>query len=65
MDELLIPLNTNISLELNYDSPIDNKNRLIRSILEYNSASETAKKLLPLILADLCGIYGVPVRAAT
>jgi len=65
MDELWMPLNANVSFELNYDSHLDNKPRLIRSAIECGSPAETAKILLPLILADLCSIYGVSPKLST
>lgn len=64
MDELWMPLNANVSFELRYDSIRDDKPRLIRSAIEYGSTAETAKTLLPLVLADLCTIYGVSPKLA-
>ncbi|CDW74137.1 UNKNOWN [Stylonychia lemnae] len=65
MDSFLVPQSTNISMEVSYDSPIDDKNRLIRTSIDFQSTSETAKMIIPFVLEDICNIYGIPEKLAT
>eukprot|EP00347_Sterkiella_histriomuscorum_P015912 403355213 len=64
LDQYMLPQNTNISFELSYNSQFDNKLRLVRSAIDFQSNSETAKILTPFILEDLCNIYGIPSKLA-
>lgn len=61
----MLPQNTNISFEVSYLSPYDDKERLLRSAIDFHSTSATAKLLKPFILEDLCNIYGIPSKLAT
>ena len=61
----MVPQSTNISIEVAYNSPLDDKSRLIRTSIDFLSTSETAKKIVPFVLEDLCNIYGIPEKLAT
>ena len=65
MDEILTADNTNISFELNFNTSRLTKNRLIRVNIDFYSTTETAKKVLPFVLEDLCQLYSIPLKVAS
>lgn len=61
MDEYLTASNTNISFEMEFNS----ERRVVRSTIDFMSGLETAKKLLPFILEDLCEMHTIPLKVSS